>query len=211
MICQPFGRALLVGLALLSPVSVARAADAGPTVPSDEKITQLIAQLGADNFDAREEAMQTLAGLGRKAVKALETGTKSDDMEIVRRCTELLDKANRSELEVALDAFLEKKDEKLLLQVPAWTKFQKVAGDTAAARNLFVLMCTSDGLLLTAMEQDVNKASQLYNQRCQQLQQRMFGGFGGRGPQPVNDGEMAPCCTSAWTPASRSTRTCATS
>lgn len=190
MRCLSFCRTL--GLALLLPLSLTVAANpAAPVVPSDEKLLELVAKLGSDNFDAREEASQTLRELGRKVIKALETGLKSDDQEIARRCAELLERANRTELEVALDAFLEKHDDKLLLQVPAWTKFQKVVGDTLAARNLFVQMCTTDGMLLNALEQDVGKASQLYNQRCQQLQQRLFGGFGGGQRQQVNRGEIA--------------------
>jgi hypothetical protein len=185
------GRALLLGLALplLSPLTAA------PTTPptsttEEEKVADLVRKLGSDNYDTREEATQALAELGRKVVKALEAGTHSEDMEIVRRCTELLDRANRSDLEVALDAFLEKKDEKLLLQVPAWSQFKKVVGDGVGARNLFVQMCTTDGLLLTAMEQNADRASQMYNQRCQQLQQRMFGGFGNQ-RQGVTNGEVA--------------------
>jgi hypothetical protein len=188
----PSGRPAFLGLALvLFPFSLVAAPAPAPTVPSDEKLAELVAKLGSDNFDTREEATQTLGDLGRKAIKALEAGLKSEDMEIARRCAELIDKANRTDLEVALDAFLEKRDEKLLLQVPAWTKFQKVAGDTAGARNLFVLMCTSEGQLLTALEQNSgDKVSQMYNQRCQQLQQRMFGGFG-MVRQPITRGELA--------------------
>ena len=184
------GRAAVFALVLsfVAPM-LGHAANPVPT-PDDEKMIQLVGKLGADSFDTREEATEALAALGRKAIKALSVGVKSEDSEIARRCSELLDRANRSDLEVALDAFLEKKDAKLLLQVPAWSRFQKMVGENNEARNLFVLMCTSDGLLLDAFERNIEKASQMYNGRIQQLQQRMFQPFGFQ-RQMITNGEMA--------------------
>jgi len=182
------GRLLLLVLGLSCAATLAE--EATPANPDDARLAELVRKLGADAFDTREEATQELERLGRKAVKALQEGTKSDDMEVARRCDELLQRANRSDLEAALDAFLENKDEKALLKVPAWAKFQKTVGDTTAARNLFVQMCTTEGHLVDLSERDVAAASRLYNERSQAIQQRMFQPFGGRMQMPTR-GEVA--------------------
>ncbi len=178
------GRALLSGLGLVCLVSLASAA---VPVPTAETPTDLVRKLGADSFDVREEASRQLARLGRQVLPALFEGSKSPDREIVRRCLDLIERANRTDLEAALDAFLENRDEKHLLKLPAWPKFQKTVGNSPGARNLFVQMCTADGVLLAALDRQNDptgkssnpvNASKLYNQRCQDIQQRMFQPFG---------------------------------
>lgn len=184
------GRALVLILGVFSLASPASAANPAGE-PDEERLAHLVKMLGSDAFETREEASKQLGALGRKAIKALQEGLKSDDMEVYRRCTELIEKANRSDLEVALDSFLENQDEKQLLKLSAWPKFQKAVGDSANARNLFVQMCTADGALLDLAERNISSASTLYNQRCQELQQRMNQPFAFQQLNLISNGELA--------------------
>jgi hypothetical protein len=57
---------------------------------SEAQIKNLIEQLGADEYEAREEATMKLIELGEKVVPYLEQATKSDDPEIAWRCRRIL-------------------------------------------------------------------------------------------------------------------------
>jgi tetratricopeptide (TPR) repeat protein len=92
---------LACGLALLTtvlPLSSARADDAAPAADrpavdaSPERIAALIAQMGDEDYFARERAQAELAALGFEAFDALEEAEYSDDIEIASRARYLLRK-----------------------------------------------------------------------------------------------------------------------
>jgi hypothetical protein len=56
-----------------------------PEMATTEKIKALIAKLGHDEFDVREQATKDVAALGAPALPLLEEATKSDDPEVSRR------------------------------------------------------------------------------------------------------------------------------
>jgi len=56
----------------------------------DAQIERLVAKLGSEDFDEREEAGERLAKLGEKAIPALLEATKSQDLEVRRRAARLL-------------------------------------------------------------------------------------------------------------------------
>jgi hypothetical protein len=68
----------LLGLALAAALSL----------PADAE--SLVRQLGSPRFQEREAAAESLRGLGRDALAALRTGTKSDDPEIRTRASAIL-------------------------------------------------------------------------------------------------------------------------
>ncbi len=70
----------------------ASAADPPREAPSKEQIAKWVRQLGADEFEAREEASRKLWEAGQAAEEALRVASKDDDTEIRRRSGELLDK-----------------------------------------------------------------------------------------------------------------------
>ena len=63
-----------------------------PARPADEaeRVRKLIAQLGADAWDRREEAQNALRALGKAIEKELEAGAASKDPEVSERCNQLL-------------------------------------------------------------------------------------------------------------------------
>lgn len=60
----------------------------GPQTSPD--ITQLIRQLGAADFNAREQAEQRLTGIGKRAIPELEAAAKSPDLEVATRAAKIL-------------------------------------------------------------------------------------------------------------------------
>jgi hypothetical protein len=172
-------------LGLLAVCGTARGADAtAPKEPSSadlDKAAALVKQLGDASFETRRDADKELAEMGRAAEKVLRDNLKNPDLEISHRCERLLALATRSDTEIALDAFLQNKDDKLLLKLPAWTRFSEMAGKDQSARMLFVDMYSSEGELLEALEKDPKNFAQKFNARCQQLQQVLWNPWGMQG------------------------------
>ncbi len=78
----------LILVAPLAPLCAADKADApNPAL--------LVERLGSSDFAERLDATRALDALGEPAVAALKTGLHSDDMEVRRRCEELLAKIDR--------------------------------------------------------------------------------------------------------------------
>jgi hypothetical protein len=63
-------------------------------VGQEERIQQLIQQLGADSFQAREEASRQLMALGVLALPALQRASGSGDLELRRRVQQCLGKVD---------------------------------------------------------------------------------------------------------------------
>jgi hypothetical protein len=145
------------------------------------KAADLVKKLGDTSYEIRRDADKQLMQMGRGVEKILRDNLTNSDMEISRRCERLLALATRSDTEVALDAFLQNKDDKLLLKLPAWTRFSEMAGKDDAARLLFVDMFSSEGILLDALDKDPKNFGPKFNTRVQQLQQILWTPWGTQG------------------------------
>jgi hypothetical protein len=164
---------LLAGL-LLTASRVA-AEEAKKETPADPaKAAALVQKLADNSFEVREDAHKRLEVLGKAAVPALEDGVKDYDLEVSSRCKRLLALATRTEIEVALDAFLADKDTKLILKLPSYERYKKVVGDDQNARALFVEMYSLEGGLLAELERDPKKFETMFTNRCQQIQQTLY-------------------------------------
>ncbi|MFM8981156.1 MAG: PDZ domain-containing protein [Planctomycetia bacterium] len=73
------------------PTPVPAPAPAEPAPPAPEQVLAWVAQLGSDDFRAREEASERLAGAGEAAREALESAVAtSDSLEVRWRAQQLL-------------------------------------------------------------------------------------------------------------------------
>jgi hypothetical protein len=169
-------------LGLLAYCCPARAADAPPaaeTKPADlAKAADLVKKLGSPVYESRRDADKELFLMGRGIEKVLRDNLNNSDLEIRNRCERLLVLATRSDTEIALDTFLQNKDDKLLLKLPSWGRFSDMAGKDESARMLFVEMFSSDGAMIDEMAKDPKNFGPKFNTRCQQLQQILWTPFG---------------------------------
>jgi hypothetical protein len=170
------GKCTLVLAALLLSCSAVRAGETAS--PTDA--AALVRRLGDDEFEIRTQAAQRLTEMGKAAEAALREGLKSDDAEIRRECRWLLKLALRSELEVALDAYLADGEEKHFLKLKAWEPLRQVIGADAAARSFFVAMACSEPDLLEKVGQKESVVEEQLTQRCVQLLQSLRGTSGTR-------------------------------
>jgi len=178
--CFSLGLAMTAALVLATPGLAEEAkTEAKPAAkelaPAEqENARKLVAKLGDTSFVVRETATQQLEDLGKPALKVLEDGLKSDDMEVRRRCKHLVELASRTDMEIALDAFLNDKNDKLILALPTWTRFSKVIGEDKPAKSLFVDMYCSESTLLETLEKDPKNFATRFNARCQDIQREMY-------------------------------------
>jgi hypothetical protein len=179
------GSGLTLGLLFVCPAGLC--ADAPATEPKQVNLTEaaaLVQKLGDKSFEVRRNAHKELQDMGRGVEKILRDNLNNSDLEISSRCERLLILATRSETEIALDAFLQNKDDKLLMKLPSWSRFSEMTGKETASRLLFVEMYSSETQLLDALEKDPKSLSGpngKFTARCQQLQQILWTPWGTQG------------------------------
>src|SRR5262245_40416237 len=89
MTSSPVRAAVLAAVLLLPAPSLAQPAAKPPT---KEQIAQWVKELGADDFDVRENASKKLWEAGEAAEAAVAEAAKSGDAEVARRAAELAEK-----------------------------------------------------------------------------------------------------------------------
>ncbi|HXD87847.1 MAG TPA: hypothetical protein VN641_15240 [Urbifossiella sp.] len=142
-----FLSAALVALAV--PASAASPASPNPkdlAIPPGElsRAAKLVALLGSEDFDEREDAQENLAKMGRLARPALLKGLNSDPSPEVRfRCQSLIRRAAHEELQARLATFLADVDAKYEHDLAGWNEFKKVAGNSSASRAVFAEMLSA--------------------------------------------------------------------
>jgi hypothetical protein len=146
---------LLLQLMWIGPVW---AVDPNPAMlrlkPEDSaKARELIAQLGAINFRERDTASRELAKMGRLALPALVEGRYHPDPEVEARIRDLYPQAAMDDLRARIDTFLADTQRTYQHDIPGWTKFQLLVGDTDASRELYteVLRDLDNRTLLLAL------------------------------------------------------------
>lgn len=134
--------------------------------PADPSIW--VRHLGAADFAQRRAAFLRLRKLGAAAIPHLEKGLVSDDLEVRRRCGELLREARKTAPEKALEAFVQ------LGQEPfpsGWVPFARtMGGEDLAMRRRFAEVVRADPTLPTTLEKTPGAAGDLIRDRCRKLQ-----------------------------------------
>jgi hypothetical protein len=161
-------------LVVLAALSARDAGWAGESASRAEKgrIADLIRQLGSDDFNAREEASRRLLRIGLPAKQALLEGAKDDDLEIRRRCRDLLPAILDADRQVKLAALLADKEGKQKHDLPGWERYRKIAGTGEAARQFFVAMHKADTALLAEADKDPANAGKRCASLCQSAMHR---------------------------------------
>jgi hypothetical protein len=181
---------LTLSLAVVVPASSVLA---GGTivVPQQRKLRELVRTLGAPEFHLREQASRELFQIGLPAKQALLEGAKDPDLEVRRRCRELLPEIIEADRQAKLAAFIADVDGKQQHDLPGWERYRKIAGEDTAARRLFVEIQKGDCGFLRDVDHDLDHAGEQCANQCQALFQRQFTNRVGGNPQ-VGLAEIAP-------------------
>ncbi len=142
-----------------------------PVAGNDQtSISIWVRSLGSEDFKVREQASQRLIQIGLPARQALLQGVMDPDLEIRRRCRELLPAILEADRQARLSAFIADKEGKQKHDLPGWERFRKVAGEDAAARQLFVQIQKKDNGFL----EDADKDPEHIGDRCGSLCAHLF-------------------------------------
>ena len=154
---------------LLSIFAIAAAGHSVAQEPAE--VEALVKQLGADDYQQREEASQRLSQIGAPAMPALRAGAAAYDREIRQRSRRLIAGILRSDLRQRIEAFLADDDPANGYGLPFWDEFQQEYGANEAARKLFVEMQQHESALLQAAAREPGTTADLVEERSQELQQ----------------------------------------
>jgi hypothetical protein len=166
-----FAPMLLAALALSSRSG--RAEEAGkvdPTSPSEataphnatphdvaatanDAIARLIAQLGDDRFDMREEASRRLSQMGVEIRPALDAAILDRDPEIRVRARHIMTIILEEDFQRRLDAFAADVNDAKHLDLPGWARYRQVVGNNPTARRFFVDMQRAEPKLFQSVEE----------------------------------------------------------
>jgi hypothetical protein len=198
----------LAGL-LIVPGLFASVPSTHPTQAHErDRARELVRQLGDVSFPVREQAQKQLFDLGLLAKDALLEGARDPDLEIRRRCRDLLPAILEADRQARLAAFVADKEGKKQHDLPGWRRYRTVAGNDLPARQFFVEMIKADNGFLADTDKDYDptgerspkepaaeekkagdNAGELCAGMAQTLFQKMYGNRFGGGQ--VNAAEVA--------------------
>jgi hypothetical protein len=135
-------------------------------------IPGLVRRLGSTDFKVREQASRQLFRIGLPAKQPLLEGTSDPDLEVRRRCRELLPQILEADRQAKLAALLADKDGKIKHDLPGWERYRTIVGEDDAARRYFVEIQKGDVALLRDLEKDPAHAGERCGALCQSLMQK---------------------------------------
>jgi len=163
-----------------------------PSSSEAKRAAGLVRQLGSDSFAEREQASAELQKMGLAARSALVQGKDDVDLEIRRRCLDLLPAILEIDLQNRVAAFVADKEGKSQHDVPLWQRYRKTVGEDPAARQLFCEMLQGDTLyfLLDCAEYP-DRQREILERYCRKLQQRLYGQRPGMPAEGLTRGHVA--------------------
>ncbi len=169
-------------VAALEPVPTEAASPADP-VAVQQRIAQLIKQLGDSQYLQRELASRELLEIGVAAREQLLAAVESPDAEVRVRARRLLNHVSQAVFERQLRSFLDASDSHEPT-LPSWDKARRLLGDERAARELFVEMQRSERQLLAAYDRGAEQAAPLLAARITAIKDQLRQTVNGRRLQP---------------------------
>ena len=134
---------------------------------SSKQMTNLVEQLGSEDFGARENASRQLLSAGMAAFDALNDGARDADREVRYRSLRLLRLVKENDFKRRLEQFA--KGELPKSPLPGWTKFEKLLGNSVATRELFVDMQRAEPELMAAIDRGALATATALTLRTQKL------------------------------------------
>jgi hypothetical protein len=139
-----------------------------------EEVRRLVAQLGSQDYHAREAASNTLVTLGPAVVPFLEEAAQSPVLEIHTRAERLLAIVVRESFEQEVQAFLADVDGRRGTTLPGWDRARLRLAETDDARRLFAEMYRTEPALFEAYGEDNAKAAAAFGLRVDELHDQQY-------------------------------------
>ncbi len=137
--------------------------------------SDLVSQLGHQEFALRERAAAELIAMEVDATAALRAGLKSPNREIRHRSAKLLALVSELDLQRRFERFKNDTDPEQDYGLPGWDAYRDVVGDSVAARSIFVSMHEDEAQLLGQIGDGPKRLADAIANRCDRLRgQAMF-------------------------------------
>lgn len=143
---------LVIVIAACATAAVGANADEPLSQETQNRIEELVQQLGNDSYRARERAADELLKIGMPTKPALFAGMKSKDLEVAIRCRRLWS-------EVRIDA--------------GWQQVREIIGDSLASRDLYDRMFLAAPAVWYELAETPKAADILFEERRGQLQEQL--------------------------------------
>jgi len=180
------------GLLLLAGVLGASANPSDSSETELKRARELVRQLGSDAYQERESAGDRLQKMGLPALPALEAGLQDPDLEIRRRCEELLPEVLAIDLRNRIAGFLADKEGKGKHDVPLWARYSKEVGADAGSRQLFSEMLQGETLtFLVDCAASPSRETETVDRFSLLKQTRLYQPIPGKGIGPVTRADLA--------------------
>lgn len=167
----------LLALATASALGLSLwAQESATSAPTADRITQLIADLGSNEYSERENASDELARIGSPAYAALEAAMRHPDREVRLRSERVLKLIKNHDTQRRLEAFLHGQAGSDDAVLPAWSRFRKDYGDDPTSRTLFVSIQRAEPELMKALEEGPRPAAEMVTQLANQHHQMLQAG-----------------------------------
>lgn len=133
---------------------------------------ELVRQLADPSFRVREKAEAELLRRGAECITEIQRGAGDDDLEIRRRCEELLEIIPQSQADKFLASFLARKEDPQAT-FPGWHFLRDLVGDDDGGRSLYARLYKFDRKLLDAVQTDPKSVVPQFDTRLQKIQPRV--------------------------------------
>jgi hypothetical protein len=133
--------------------------------------SELVEQLGANDFIQRQLAMEALTERGLPALEAVKNGTEHADPEVRFRAQQVLRAIRHLDRQRLINTFAAGQDVTVADELPGWREYRAMAGDDSESRSLFVEMLEAEWAFLESVFRDgTAQPNALLAERCQNLQ-----------------------------------------
>lgn len=136
-----------------------------------ESIEQLVKELGADDFQTRRRASETLLERGMEAHAALVAAAVSPDPTVKMQAVNLLDEIVANDRRERINAF---RDSAPDVTLPCWEQFREIAGDDPVARRIFARMVESEWDLFELASQKPEEIDYAVYRRALDMRMRLY-------------------------------------
>ncbi|MEW4564587.1 HEAT repeat domain-containing protein [Bremerella sp. JC770] len=132
----------------------------------------LIAQLGDEQYQVREQAERKIMQRGAPMLPLLREAARSPDPEIRLRATALYRQMSDRVRKDNLRRFADMADD---VDLPGWKRFQERHGDTPAIRKLYVSILKDEWDIVVALETQPQMMDYLLFQRANKIREDLYG------------------------------------
>ena len=171
-----------------------------------DRVDQLIHQLGDSSFAVRQRASKQLVDIGIAGQPLLSEALADEDAEVRNRSAQVLTKVVEADFRARLEAFANDPLGKQEHSLPSWSRFRETFGADKVARDLFVDMQRAEPMLLDLLESNPKLAGEMLVLRMQSILQTIqWPQLNGGAASVVPLGTISPCSSSAQPTAQSST------